>query len=586
MKHCPKCKKEYLDETLNFCLDDGAWLLEGPASDSGAVDEPATAILSESGAAATGFRGGEDQTRPQINTTDQTAILPVGPSTGSGSQPVSSVGLVGAIKTQKMVFVAVLAVVLAGIGYGIYKYSANNQNKPAPSPSAMKITRLTTTGQASDADISPDGKYVVHVKAEGGRQSLWLRQIETTSDTQIVPPSDEALGGITFSRDGAYIYYTRGVPNSAALALYQVPLLGGAARKLNDDTLGRVTLSPDGKRMAFRRVRPPGDSLLVVANSDGTGERVVAARKLPNAFSFGGGPSWSPDGESIASGVLNVDAGGNYGTLVKVEVEGGAERRLTPERWSVVGQVSWLPDKSGLVFTATPEGTLGSQVWHVSYPGGEVRRVTNDLNSYTRVSLTADASALVTVQTEGETNVWVGPAGDAGRGRQITSGRANNGRTGVSWTPDGRIVYTAQEGGVTHIWVMGADGTGARQLTSRTRSNNQPSVTADGRYIVFRSIRTGTWNIWRMDLDGGNVKQLTEGGNDNYPRPSPDGRWVVFSSTRAGVQNLWKVSIDGGESLRLTEKMALNSTVSPDGKLIACHYRNRRTSPTVSRSSP
>ncbi|MFN2481852.1 MAG: DPP IV N-terminal domain-containing protein, partial [Pyrinomonadaceae bacterium] len=119
----------------------------------------------------------------------------------------------------------------------------------------------------------------------------------------------------------------------------------------------------------------------------------------------------------------------------------------------------------------------------------------------------------------------------------------------------------------------------ARQLTSRTRSNNQPSVTADGRYIVFRSVRTGTWNIWRMDLDGGNVKQLTEGGNDNWPRPSPDGRWVVFSSSRAGAQSLWKVSIDGGEPVRLTEKNTVNATVSPDGKLIACHYREEANVP-------
>ena len=70
MKHCPKCKKEYQDETLNFCLDDGVWLNEARS-----MDEPATAILSEPGAVATGFRGGEEQTRPQILTTDQTCLL-------------------------------------------------------------------------------------------------------------------------------------------------------------------------------------------------------------------------------------------------------------------------------------------------------------------------------------------------------------------------------------------------------------------------------------------------------------------------------------------------------------------------------
>src|SRR4051794_4511812 len=32
MKRCPKCRRDYTDETLNFCVDDGTALLEGPAS--------------------------------------------------------------------------------------------------------------------------------------------------------------------------------------------------------------------------------------------------------------------------------------------------------------------------------------------------------------------------------------------------------------------------------------------------------------------------------------------------------------------------------------------------------------------------
>ena len=57
MKRCPECSREY-DNTMMFCLDDGAELLYGPAS-----QEPATAILSEPGAVATGFPAGESATR-------------------------------------------------------------------------------------------------------------------------------------------------------------------------------------------------------------------------------------------------------------------------------------------------------------------------------------------------------------------------------------------------------------------------------------------------------------------------------------------------------------------------------------------
>ena len=77
-----------------------------------------------------------------------------------------------------------------------------------------------------------------------------------------------------------------------------------------------------------------------------------------------------------------------------------------------------------------------------------------------------------------------------------------------------------------------------------------------------------------MDTDGGNLKQLTGGQGDRFPQSSPDGRWVVFHSERTGSLRLWKVSIDGGEPVRLTDKLTSNPTVSPDGSLVACWYRD------------
>src|SRR5688500_16661602 len=40
MKRCPECRRDYTDETLNYCLADGAALLEGPGT-----DEAVTAVL-------------------------------------------------------------------------------------------------------------------------------------------------------------------------------------------------------------------------------------------------------------------------------------------------------------------------------------------------------------------------------------------------------------------------------------------------------------------------------------------------------------------------------------------------------------
>ncbi len=64
MKRCPECRRDYYDDTLLYCLDDGNALLEGPTS----AEEPETLILLPA----------EAPTRTQIQTTDQTAILPLG----------------------------------------------------------------------------------------------------------------------------------------------------------------------------------------------------------------------------------------------------------------------------------------------------------------------------------------------------------------------------------------------------------------------------------------------------------------------------------------------------------------------------
>lgn len=169
-------------------------------------------------------------------------------------------------------------------------------------------------------------------------------------------------------------------------------------------------------------------------------------------------------------------------------------------------------------------------------------------------------------------NVWVAPQGDAARARQITSG-ANNYLDPV-FAPDGKIVYVSMASGNPDIWMMDQDGNNQKQLTTNESLDFQPSVSPDGRYIVFISDRAGgITNIWRMELNGSNPKQLTSGNGGLKPQCTPDGQWVVYSTAGAsGNPSLWKVSIEGGEPLLITDKHTSSPVVSPDGKLIACAY--------------
>ena len=470
-------------------------------------------------------------------------------------------------------------IVLSSGGFGLYKFFTGPKIfGPA------KMMALTTGGKINSEDIngqlsiSPDGKYVVFSANDAKQQaSLWIRQVSTNSLVRIVPPENGGYWGTTFSPDGELIYYIAVVEKTKFVpTLYRIPVLGGTPTKVLDRVYSAIGFSPDGKQFAFLR-RNQNDTELMVANTDGGAQpRTLAVRKQPDGFSTAG-PSWSPDGTRIACGIF-TSTGTGYATLVEFPREGGEPRTVSSEKWAVIGRTIWLPDSSGLIMTAHPEfSSVGTQIWFVPYPRGQARRITNDLNGYGEVSLglTTDARTIATIQQTNTSSIWITtPNEDETRAQQIL--KTSLPET-VAWTPDGKIVYASRTGENWDLWITNRDGSGSRQLTADAFIDQQPSVSADGRYIVFQSNRSGARNIWRIDSDGSNPTQLTQGNYDDAsPVCSPDGRFVVFSSQRSGKWTIWKVGIDGNEPVQLFDRVAQLPAISPDGKLIAYFYSDEQ----------
>jgi len=445
---------------------------------------------------------------------------------------------------------------------------------------AIKIAKLTHTGRARDAVISPDGKYVAYVE-DAERQSIWIRQVGTDSNVQVVPPADVSYRGLSFSPDGRYFYYISDDKRNPTV-LYQVPMLGGLSRKVIAHVDSPVTSSPDGKRLAFlRRYLSEAASALMVTNADGTGEQKLVSRPQPH-FLYGS-PAWSPDGKVIACAAARSEAEGRFVTIIEVRVDDGSEKPITSHEWQWVRDVAWLSDGHGLIINALTRqpnlmgNTRNFQIWHVAYPGGQTRKITNDSNEYMGLSVTSDSSSIVTVQMNALQTLWVMPNGETSLAKQIVPGASEY--PGLSWTPDGRIVYSSIASGDANIWIMNADGSDQKQLTADSYRNAGPSATSDGRYIIFDSARAGARNIWRMDIDGGNPKQLTNGPGEWGARCSPDGKWVLYQTSSLPKRTLSMVSIDGGDPVQITDIDSLNPAFSPDGKSIAFHYKQRE-SPT------
>lgn len=541
----------------------------------------------------------ESTSAPEVDARTATLSSSVEPSVSSSNEEELSSSFQVETQGRPVLAAVVISIVaflsVAALVYFVYRFSVKPESEVArvraPAFQSMKVTRLPVSGTVNEAVISPDGKYFAYVSSEPGRQSpgIWIRQVGAASNMQqLVAPAEETFyGGLTFSPDSLHVYYGAARPGPQPPTLSRVPVLGGPPEQISDNFQiqgpSSVTFSPDGRRMSFVRRGGDDDFSLVVADSTGGNERTLVTHKRPVIFGL---PSWSPDGKTIVCAYGSADRAETstpYIGITSFDATSGAETRITNERWVKLAQISWLPDSKGLVLSASEEELSPSQIWQLDFPSGEARRVTNDLNTYLGASLTADAGALVTVQTDRVPNIWVAPAGDAARARQITTGSGKfDGFYGVTWTPDGKIVYASVASGSWDIWTMNADGTGQRQLTVGARSNYGPSVSSDGRRIVFVSNRAGgAFNIWRMDADGSNPLQLTRGRGENFAHFTPDGRWVIYATIGYGQSNaIWKVPVDGGEPIKLTEKPASWPFVSPDGKSFVCIYGNDPSSPS------
>ncbi len=414
------------------------------------------------------------------------------------------------------------------------------------------------------------------VQKDNGQESLWLRNIATASDTQVVSSRGQKFTSPVFSPDGNYIYFRETAPGMSGLfILHRAPMLGGKPEVVAKDVDSNATFSPEGKNIVFIRVNDPdiGKWRLVEANADGSNERVlyIAPERISQKS-----VAWSPDGRRVAVAIADVGSS-IAGSISMFDFASSQLRPVVELHDKAPTQLAWSPDDRWLLATYGGRGesfSLQDQIGIFSYPGGRFHTVTNDTNNHATLTISSDGHTLATVQNQVTSEIQLLPASGTGPVSLVPGLPAQGFISAFDWLGNDELVVSK---GLRLLRVK-IDGSSSSSILNDPGGFIGSVDTCGGKGpIVFTWYFHGGENggrIWRTDAEGTGPVALSPAGEPKLWQCSKDGKWLYESAT-SGNSDIKRLSVvNGGNeeklpSTTIANALLMGTALSPDGKTYA-----------------
>ena len=145
----------------------------------------------------------------------------------------------------------------------------------------------------------------------------------------------------------------------------------------------------------------------------------------------------------------------------------------------------------------------------------------------------------------------------------ITNMASSNEHPSIS--PDGRwLVFLSDK----TLYKMHPFGRRITSLQSAFEDIGRVSWSPNGAWIVFAGLKDNRWDIYRMRPSGNELQQLTTSYNNDAPAWSPDGEWIVFNRRDARETQIFRIKPDGSQIQQVSDGIGdnRNPVWSPAGE--------------------
>jgi len=509
----------------------------------------------------------------------------------SSLQAASRTRAVGTPRHYWLTGAAAIALLIgASVGWHVGRKSA-----AALRPAERRLTGNPRNDPIRAASLSPDGKYVV----VADRTGLFLRVVSSGETHEIAEPDELKTRNVSWFPDGTHILASRGRWPDRKPSLWSLTVLGGASRKLIDDS-DQAAISPDGKQIAFIR----GDydhRELWLMDADGDHPRQLIG---PEGSEYGP-VIWSRDGRRVVY-VRQVFRPTMDDSEIYIELydpeKGKRDVIVNNSRlWSAL---AWTQDDR-IIYSLQepPPNRTDSNLWaqkmdiRTYKPAGPAVRLTSGPDGKAPINLSVDGKRLIFVRLVYAPQVYVAEVARDGSHLAPAQRLSLDEQTNYpyDWMPDDKsVLFISDRDGSLQLFKQAIDQPVPDLLVRRDQNILVARLGPQRKFILFLlapplNDPLGGIRLMRVPLTGG-VPQLvlSDTGITNLQCARTTSNVCVFSQFSTDSVTFYLFDPMSGQksplkTIKEPEWFLENWSLSPNGSTLALATKHRAATKAVIR---